>query len=136
MATGPYNLSRAAMLRGDVDLDGTVRAVLLRTSGYTENNDTDEFLSAISGGARAATSSPLASKTFALGTFDSADVDFGIVTSGECNRVALYLDTGVESTSRLLHIFGPDAFSGGAMPFDPAGRQVTLQLPAGGWFRV
>lgn len=135
MPSGPYNLARQALLAGDVDLEtATVRALLVRSSGYTEDLDADDSLTDIPAGARAS-SAVLASKTIALGVFDSADVTFAAVSAGECDRVVIYIDTGVEATSRLLHLFDTDAF-GGDLPADPAGRNVVLTLPVTGWFQL
>lgn len=101
MASALYPLFKQALLNGDVNLPtDDVKAVLLDTADYTYDS-TDEFLDDIAAGI-VGTAVSLASKTIALGVFDAADTTLTSVTGDPSEAVLLYVDTGTDSTSRLV----------------------------------
>lgn len=80
---------------------GTVKAVLIDTGAYTYNAAHD-FLDDVPSGARIGTPQTIGSKTFTNGVFDGADISFPALTGTSCENLLVYIDTGVESTSRTV----------------------------------
>jgi hypothetical protein len=66
-------------------------------------NVAHDFFNDVGGGSRLGTAATLASKTFTDGVFDAADLTITGVDSGDTVAgYVIYVDSGVESTSRLL----------------------------------
>lgn len=96
-----YPLTLQALLKGDVDLDGTVKIQAV-SSSYTYSAAHD-YLNDVGSGARLGTAATLTSKTFTNGEFNAAQVTYTGLTVGNVITAFIgYLDTGVESTSRLI----------------------------------
>jgi hypothetical protein len=70
----------------------------------------------------------LTGKEYTDGTFDSADVTVTAVSGDPFERVYLFIDTGTESTSRLI--------SRHDCTGTPNGSDYTIVAPAGGWFSL
>lgn len=104
MANAMYDKGREGFLDGSIDWDtDTIKAQLVDFGAYTANLATDTFLSDIPGGARIGTAQTLASKTVTAGVADAADISVtGIVAAPSIEAIALYKDTGVAGTSRLI----------------------------------
>lgn len=123
MANALYDKGREGFLDGSIDWDtDTIKAVLVDAGAYTANLATDTFLSDIPGGARIATSGALASKTVTAGVADAADVTFTSVTGASVEDIAVYKDTGVAGTSRLIALI--DTATG--LPVTPNGGDITI----------
>lgn len=101
MASAIYPLAKQALLKGDLDLDGTVKCCGIDTADYTYNAAHDN-LDDVAAGSRIGTPQTLGSKTFTNGVFDAADATFTAVTGDPFEAIILWLDTGVESTSKLI----------------------------------
>lgn len=128
MASALYDKGRQGFLDGSINWSsGNIRAVLVDTGGYTLDLANHQFLSDIPGAARIATSGNLASKTVANGIADAADVTFPTVSGASVEGVALYQDTGVVGTSRLIAWID----SGTGIPITPNGGDITLQWDNG-----
>lgn len=96
-----YPATLTALLKGDVDLDGTVKLLLL-DADYTYSAAHD-FLDDVAAAARLGTAQTLGTKTFTAGVFDNGQVSYPGVALGETvTHYVVYIDTGVESTSRLI----------------------------------
>lgn len=81
---------------------GTVKAQLVDAAAYTYNA-AHEFLSDIPSGARIGTAVTLTTKTVTDGVFDADNVSVtGLTSAPTIEALALYIDTGVEGTSRLV----------------------------------
>lgn len=105
MASQLYPKFLEALLSGEVDLTSdTVKAVLIDTDDETYSA-ADEFLDDITSGAIVGTAVALASKTVTGGVFDAADTTLSAVTGDPVEAVLLYIDTGTDSTSRLIGLF-------------------------------
>lgn len=123
MANALYDLGREGFLAGDIDWDGnTIKAVLLDSADYTVNLATHDNLDDIPSAARVATSGALASKTVTAGVADAADLTLTAVTGDPSEAIALYKDTGTESTSRLIGYI--DTATG--LPVTPNGGDITV----------
>jgi hypothetical protein len=82
-------------------------------------------------GARVGTPQTLGSKTLgvvAAGVFDGADGAFPSVTGDVSEALIMYVDTGVESTSRLLLFI--DSATG--LPVTPNGGNINVAWNASG----
>lgn len=126
-----YTAAREAFLTGAINVaTADIRAVLTR--GYTPNASTHDFLDDIPGGQRVATTALASSKTTTGGVFDSADLVFTAVAAGAaCEAMVLYVDTGVEATSRLLAFYNA---GGEGFPITPNGQDINITV--NNWFTL
>jgi hypothetical protein len=113
-------------------LSGNVKIVAVDAADYTANLTNDDFLADIAAGGRVATSANLASKTFTGVTFDAANVSITGVSGDQFEEVIGYLDSGSESTSRLLWRMT----SGTGLPFTPNGGQIDFTWNGSGIFSL
>jgi hypothetical protein len=135
MANALYPKAKAQYLKAAIDLSSvslTIRAISVDLAFYTYSAS-HEFLSDVAGGARIKKSNPLTGKTVNLttGAFDSDDPTMESVTGADIDALILYLDTGVDATSRLL-MFQDTGIS--TVPFTPDGSDVRIVVDATGWF--
>lgn len=125
MSGHTYKKGAEARLNADVDiLVDSIKIVLLDSADYTPDYDLDEFLSDIPGAARVAISSSLTGKSTTAGVFDADDVVLAAVTGDQSELVAIFQDTGVEATSRLLWLF--DSAGTPGLPVTPNGTAITV----------
>ena len=126
-----FQKTAEAMLSGGIAL-GTadVKVVLIDLGAYTHSQG-HQFLSDIPVGARVAISATLATKTFASGTFDSADTVFTAVTGPTAEAFAVFIDTGSAATSRLVSFDNDNP----GLPFTPNGGNLNMATP-NGWFTL
>jgi hypothetical protein len=131
MASVVYPKAKESFLKGDLDLDGTVRAVLIDTGTYTYNAAHDNYddLSGVVG----SESSALGSKTFTNGTFDAADITFTAVSGATVEAIVLFLDTGTASADKLICYI--DSASSG-LPVTPNGGDINVAWNASGIFSL
>ena len=127
MASVWYPKAKESFLKGDLDLDGVVRAVLIDTGTYTYSAAHDNYddLTGVVG----AESGALASKTFTDGVFDAADITFTAVTGATVEAIVLFLDTGTASTDKLICYI--DSASSG-LPVTPNGGDLNITWNASG----
>jgi hypothetical protein len=136
MANALYPKSKAQYMKGAIDLSSsslTIRAISIDTAAYTYSAS-HEFLSDVAGGARIKKSNPLTGKTVNLttGAFDSDDPTMESVGAGvDIDAIILYIDTGVDATSRLL-MYQDSSIS--TVPFTPDGSDIRIVVDAAGWF--
>lgn len=130
MANFMYRKGARKLMQGSINLESdTIKWVLTDTAAYSENQDTDEFLSAIASGDRIAISPALSSKTTdtpKAGVFDAADVTCTSVSGDQSEALMLFKDTGDPATSPLLVKY--DAGVTG-LPVTPNGGNITIQHP-------
>lgn len=131
MASVIYPKAKESFLKGDLDLDGVVRAVLIDTGTYTYSGAHDNYddLSGVVG----TESNALASKTFTDGTFDAADITFTAVSGNTVEAIVLFLDTGAPSTDKLICYI--DSASAG-LPVTPNGGDINITWNASGIFSL
>lgn len=135
MANKIYPNYKEALLSGDSNISltsGNVKAVLVDTDDYTYA-DTDDFLNDIPAAARVATSGNLAGKTVADGLFDCDDFSFSSVSGDQSEAIVFYIDTGVESTSRLIAYFD-SGITG--IPVTPNGGDINISINGSGVFQL
>jgi len=128
--------ARQAFLLGQLDWTaGNVRAVLLADSYIP--NFTEEFLADVPSNVRVATSELVLGRTGTNGIAGCAAINLGLLLSNVlCSKAAIYRDTGVEATSRLILFVGDDGLV--TEPFIPAGLTYYIYPNAalGGLFRL
>jgi len=123
MANQLYAKGREGFLDGSYNwMTNNIKAVLVDTGAYTPNLATDKFLSAITSGARVATSANLAGKTATDGVADANDVTFTSVSGPSSELLVLVQDTGTDTTSRLIAYI--DSATG--LPVTPNGGDISV----------
>lgn len=135
MANKIYPKYKEALITGDSNISlstGDVKAILVDLADYTYS-DTHNFLDDVPAGARVATSGNLASKTVTDGVFDAADFSFSSVTGDQSEALIVYIDTGVEATSRLV-LFLDTGITG--IPVTPNGGDINITLNGSGLFAL
>jgi hypothetical protein len=136
MTNALYPKTKAQYMKATIDLSSTslvVRAYSVDTAFYTYSAS-HEFLSDVAGGSRIKKTNPLTGKTVNLttGAFDSDDPTMEAVPGGvDIDALILYIDTGVEATSRLI-MYQDSSIS--TVPFTPDGSDVRIVVDAAGWF--
>lgn len=135
MASDLYVPYIQAAMTGGANTDLTtenVKVVCVDAADYTVDLAAHDFLNDIPAGARVGTSGNLASKTFTSGTFDAADITISSVSGDQFEALVVYIDTGVESTSRLVCYID----SGTGLPFTPSGGNIDIVWNASGIFSL
>jgi hypothetical protein len=128
MSNALYTKAKQGLLDGSIDLDtDTVKAVFVDGADYTPNLATDDNLDDIPSAARVAISGALQNKTVTDGVFDADDIVVASVSGDQFEYIALFKDTGVEDTSRLLLLI--DTATG--LPCTPNGSDITIQWSSG-----
>lgn len=129
MANALYDLARQSFLSGSPSIDwdtDDIKCSLVRSSDYTPNLATDQFLSSVP--TRVADSANLSGKTVTNGVADANDVTFTAVAAGAAIQyVVIWKDTGVAATSPLIALI--DTATG--LPVTPNGGDITIQWDAG-----
>jgi hypothetical protein len=132
MANSLYALGREAFLEGLIAALSDTLALSLVTTSYTPNLATDEFYSAISGGAVTAGPVTLTSVTGSAGTLSAANVSFSSVSGSTSSYLVLFKNTGTGSTSRLIGLI--DTASG--LPVTPNGGTIVVAWASGQVFTL
>ncbi len=125
MASTWYPKFKEAILTGAANSNpssGNVKAVLLDSADYTYSTS-HEFRSDIPAGARVATSPNLTTKSCTSGVFDADDTTLTGVSGDQSEAIAIYIDTGTASTSRLM-LYIDSASSG--LPVTPNSGNINI----------
>jgi len=128
-----YPLGRKAILEAGVQwITDTIKLVAV-TASYVQS-DAHQFLSDIASGTRVATAT-LTSKTTTGGVARAATTTFPTVAAGPAiTGLAVYKDTGTESTSALIYWFDTKSDSS-AISVTPDGTDINVVWPSAGVFR-
>lgn len=123
-----YDKGREGFLAGDISWrDDTIKAVLVDLALYTPNFATDQFLSDIPSGARIAISPAFATKTVTAGVANAGTITYTAPTGPVCEALAIYQDTGVVGTSRLIAYIDTAT----NLPVDPSGVDINVAWDTG-----
>lgn len=129
MANALYDLARQSFLSGSPSIDwdnDDIKCSLVRSSAYTPNLGTDQFLSSVP--TRVADSSNLTGKSVTNGVADADDFTFTAVGAGAAAQyIVIWKDTGVAATSPLIALI--DTATG--LPVTPNGGDITIQWDGG-----
>lgn len=128
-ANALYPIWKSALLQASANsaLTGTVRVVLIDAADYTYSAAHD-FLDDVPAGARVCSPQTLTTKTYTDGVFDADDVTFPTCSGDQSEALLIYIDTGVESTSRLV-AYLDTGFTG--FPITPSGGNITITWSSG-----
>jgi hypothetical protein len=122
MANLIYGKAKQALLNGQINASSQSFKILLVDSTYSLSQNTHEFVSDISSSAIKARSAALVNVQNILGVLDADDLTIVSYPGNAFKSVILYVDTGSDSTSRLIaHI---DTATG--IPF--AGINTALNI--------
>lgn len=123
-----YPKGKESFALGNIDwVSDTIRIVLVDLGSYTYSAGHDA-LDDIPGGARVATSGPLAGKSATDGLLDADDVEIANVTGASVEAAVVFKDSGSEGTSWLIG-YQPAPTSG--FPLTPNGSSVLIEFPGG-----
>jgi hypothetical protein len=129
MANALYDLARQSFLSQNPSIDwdtDNIKVSLVRSSAYTPNLVTDQFLSSVP--TRAADSANLTGKTVALGVADADDVTFTAVAAGAAVQyVLIWKDTGTPATSPLIALIDTAT----NLPITPNGGDISIAWDSG-----
>ena len=102
MANFIYGKAKESLLNGQFNISSDSLKVLLVTSSYIPSQNTDQFVSNISGSYIKQRTSSLTNVTNTLGTIDADDVSVEQYSGLAFKALVIYKDSGTDSTSRLL----------------------------------
>jgi len=122
-----YNSALQAAFDGSgVDLSTADVRVAFVDSGYTADltNGGDEFLSDVKAAGTVLTTSDLSNVSWSNRVLDADDPTITDPGSGEATQAVVYIDTGTDSTSRLLG--HTDTASGLPLTFDGTNDNLTF----------
>ena len=129
MANSMYTKGREHVLLGDIAwLTDNIKVTSIDETDDVPILATDEFLDAITAGAREFQSGNLGTKTTTLGTADAADLSpaFTSATGDQFESISVYVDSGVAATSELL--VNIDTATG--LPLTPDGGNIDITWSA------
>jgi hypothetical protein len=135
MANAIYPKYKEALLSGASDISlttGTVKAILIDTADYTYSAAHD-MLDDVPSAARVGTTAAFANKTVTSGTFDADDATASLVTGDVSEAIIIYIDTGTESTSRLVAYLDTGVTG---LPVTPNGGNIIMAWNASGIFSL
>lgn len=133
MADAIYPKYKEAAMGGNGDLTAVdVKAILVDLADYTYSA-AHEFLTDVPATARVAISAALTNKTVLNGTLNSDDLTFSAVSGDPAEAIILFIDTGVEGTSRLVAFFDTSVTG---LPVTPNGGDINLTVDPAGWFTI
>ena len=135
MANAIYPLYKQSLIDGDANIDLndlTVKVALIDTGagGYTYSG-AHQFLTSLTG--IVGTAQTIANTTVVNGLFDGDNVTFSGVTGNSVEALAIYIDTTVAGTSRLV-AFIDSGVAG--LPVTPNGGDITITWNASGIFQL
>jgi len=122
-----YNSALQAAFDGSsVDLSTADVRVAFVDSGYTADltDGGDEFLSDVKAAGTVLTTSDLSNVSWSSRVLDADDPTITDPGSGEATQAVVYIDTGTDSTSRLLG--HTDTASGLPLTFDGTNDNLTF----------
>lgn len=102
MANFIYGKAKQSLLNGEFNISSDSLKVLLVTDSYVPSQNTDQFVSNISGSYIKQRTSSLTNVTNILGVIDADDVTVAEYSGLAFKALVIYKDSGTDSTSRLL----------------------------------
>lgn len=122
------NFAEASLSPGVDLLGSSVKAVLIDDADYTYS-EAHTFLSDVPAAARVGTTPDLTGKAVTDGTFSADNTSVESVTGDPTEILLLYIDTGVETTSRLICFL-----DNAGVQFTPNGGAANITWNAAGIF--
>jgi len=129
-----YPLFKENILSGNINLEGNPVYVTLVSSSYTYGAGHEFYNTSVTAHQVGATGT-LASKTYALGTLDGADLTFSSVSAGSTITSVIVFQSGTVGTADYL-VAHFDTGSEGGVDIDTNGGDVTINWNASGLFSL
>lgn len=128
MANSLFDVARSQFLQATVTMTDSIKFLFVDHGVDTPVPATDDFLDDIAAGARIATSTALANKTYTAGVFDADDHTVTAVTGAQFESIVIFDDTpGTEATKDLIAFI--DTATG--LPCTPNGGDIIVQWDSG-----
>jgi S1-C subfamily serine protease len=102
MANFIYGKAKESLLNGQFNISSDSLKVLLVTQSYVPNQNTDQFVSNISGSYIKQRTSSLTNVTNTLGVIDADNILVSNYDGSAFKALVIYKDSGTDATSRLL----------------------------------
>lgn len=135
MANSLYPTFKEELLSKQHNLStDTIRATLIDSGAYVYSPGHSSFATDVPVGAQTALSLPLASKTIALGVFDSADFVWSAVAGPQSEAIILWNQQPSAPVNQPLIAFYDTGMTG--MPVTPNGGDINVTVNASGWFAL
>jgi len=124
MANFIYKKSKEALFKGGIDITTkSFKTAFIKTTVYTPNQNTDEFLSTIPSSAIVYRSSTLSNLTNVLGTLDANDLT-EVYDGQPFQAIVLYQVGTTDANSRLISFIDDSP----GLPFSGTADATTLTL--------
>jgi len=129
MTQQKYLKANQSLGKAEINLEtDDIKVILIDAADYTVDLAADQFLSDIPAGARVAVSTSLLNKAVGVdGAFDADDIEIVSVSGDQFESIALFVDTTVEATSRLLSYDDTPP----EVPVTPNGTNITVVFDNG-----
>lgn len=124
MANFIYKKAKESFLKGEINLYSNTIKVLILNNSYTPNVETHQYVSDINSSYIEGRSSALTNKTVTSGVFDADDLNIPDYSGNSFKALALYVDSGTDSTSRLIAYI--DTSTG--LPFSTVNTSATVTI--------
>jgi hypothetical protein len=124
MANFIYKKAKESFLKGEINLYSNTIKVLILNNSYTPNVDTHQFVSDITFSSIEDRSAGLTNKSVTAGIFDADDVTISDYSGNSFSALAIYVDSGSDSTSRLVAYL--DTSTG--LPFSSANVEAPITI--------
>ena len=125
MANFLYKKAKQAILNGEINFtSNNLKLLIIDKTYYTPNENTDQYVSDIPANAIKKRSNNIQNVTNSLGVIDANDTSIGDYSGDFFDALAMYVDTGSDSTSKL--IFFIDSSSG--LPFGVSGSVTPITI--------
>lgn len=124
MAQQKYLKANQSLGKAEINLEtDDIRVILIDSANYTVDYAAHQFLSDIPALARVATSTSLLNKIVGIdGVLDADDIVLTAVSGNAADAVVLYIETGTETTSRLISYDNTST----DLPVTPDGTDITV----------
>lgn len=124
MANFIFTKCKEALLTGNIDFLSDSIKVLAVNNSYIPSQNEDQFVSDIESSSIVFRSNSLSGKTVLQGKLDASDLQVGNYNGSAFHAIIMYLDTGNDTTSRL--IFYVDTATG--LPFEGVNAEANVTI--------
>lgn len=124
MANFIFKKAKESFLKGEINLINNSIKVLLVNNTYSPNESSHQYVSDIAGSSIEYRSNALQAKVVTNGVFDADNILIENYSGNSFKALVIYVDTGVDSTSRLIaYIDNSDG-----LPFSSANTSATVTI--------
>lgn len=125
MSNFVYSKTKEAILNGEVDFSaGQFKLLLVNSSEYTPNQNSDQFVSDIPSAAKVYTTTSISNLTNNLGTIDADDLSITLPSNYAFEAMVLFKQGSSDQDSRLILYI--DTAEG--LPFVDTVEQTSMSI--------